>query len=173
MEHNGEGENCNGRSSRPSSIAGSPECPSLSPRSPQSAISNNNNTSHYINSMIPTSPSQNVTNSDLVNASSSPPTSNPSSPATGDRPTQLLPQLPFSAASLLLQNHAAAVAARAAAVQAAQANVSLLKPITASPEKNILLQSIQQQKSKEDMFLSASTPENTRPTSTTPPMTAT
>ena len=173
MEHNGEGENCNGRSSRPSSIAGSPECPSLSPRSPQSAVSNNNNTSHYINSMIPTSPSQNVTNSDLVNASSSPPTSNPSSPSTGDRPTQLLPQLPFSAASLLLQNHAAAVAARAAAVQAAQANVSLLKPITSSPEKNLLLQSIQQQTPREEFYPSATRTSTPPPTSNTPPMTTT
>ena len=171
MENNKEDENCNGRSSLPSSLAGSPNCPSLSPRSPHSSVSNNNNnTPHYINSMIPTSPS-NPTNSDsAAQPSSSPPTSNPSSPNAVERHSQLLPQLPFSAASLLLQNHAAAVAARAAAVQAAQANVSLLKPITASPEKNLLLQSIQQQKSKEDIF---SASENDRPTSTTPPLTTT
>ena len=174
MENNKEDDHFNGRSSVPSSLAGSPNCPSLSPRSPHSSASNNNNnTPHYINSMIPTSPSNPTNSESAAQPSSSPPTSNPSSPNAVERHTQLLPQLPFSAASLLLQNHAAAVAARAAAVQAAQANVSLLKPITASPEKNILLQSIQQQKSKEDMFLSASTPENTRPTSTTPPMTAT
>ena len=122
--------------------------------------------------MIPSSPSR-TGNSDPAHPSSSPPTSNPSSPSTVDRHTQLLPQLPFSAASLLLQNHAAAVAARAAAVQAAQANVSLLKPITASPEKNILLQSIQQTP-REDLFLpctttSASTPSS--PISSTPPIT--
>ena len=101
--------------------------------------------------MIPHSPSH-TTSTDLVNTTSSPPASNPSSPSTVDRPTSLLPQLPFSAASLLLHNHAAAVAARAAAVQAAQANVSLLKPITASPEKNLLLQSIQQQTAARDEF---------------------
>ena len=178
MENNREeGNNCNGnRSPMPNSLAGSPDCPSLSPRSPQSAASNNNNnTPHYINSMIPASPSQ-ATNSDLVHPASSPPTSNPSSPPTVDRHTQLLPQLPFSAASLLLQNHAAAVAARAAAVQAAQVNVSLLKPITASPEKNLLLQSIQKQASREDFFLptnTTSTSEPSRPTSSTPPMTVT
>ena len=124
--------------------------------------------------MIPASPSQ-ATNSDSAHhPTSSPPMSNPSSPV--DRHTQLLPQLPFSAASLLLQNHAAAVAARAAAVQAAQANVSLLKPITASPEKNLLLQSIQKQTSKEGFFLpttTTSTSEPPRPTSSTPPMTVT
>ena len=174
MEDNGDGTNCNGRSPMPNSLeAGSPDCPSMSPRSPQSNVSNNNNnTPHYINSMIPSSPSR-AGNSDPAHPSSSPPTSNPSSPSTLDRHTQLLPQLPFSAASLLLQNHAAAVAARAAAVQAAQANVSLLKPITASPEKNILLQSIQQTP-REDLFLpctttSASTPSS--PISSTPPIT--
>ena len=178
MENNREeGDNCNGsRSPMPNSLAGSPDCPSLSPRSPQSAASNNNNnTPHYINSMIPASPSQ-ATNSDSAHPTSSPPTSNPSSPPAVDRHAQLLPQLPFSAASLLLQNHAAAVAARAAAVQAAQANVSLLKPITASPEKNLLLQSIQKQTSKEDFFLpksTTSTSEPPRPTSSTPPMTVT
>ena len=124
--------------------------------------------------MIPTSPSH-ATNSDLAHPSSSPPTSNPSSPSAVDRHAQLLPQLPFSAASLLLHNHAAAVAARAAAVQAAQANVSLLKPITASPEKNLLLQSIQQQTSREDLFLPSTTAlasEPSPPTASSPPRTS-
>ena len=62
------------------------------------------------------------------------------SPPPSPARDSLTPLQQFSAASLLFQNHAAAFTAARAAVAA---NVSLLKPLTAAPEKSPLFQSIQ------------------------------